>query len=112
MPEEFDLSELDPGSLKRGRFTYLPVVPGRMEFAVEVRRAILETSMQTPGGEVCGLDTAGASERHIEPRLPGLDRLDDQPAGEALHGHLGGAIAEPGDEDSASGPVGDAVRLG
>jgi hypothetical protein len=31
----------DFGSLERGRFTYLPVVPGRMEFALEVRRRIL-----------------------------------------------------------------------
>jgi hypothetical protein len=29
------------GSLERGRFKYLPVVPGRLEFAVEVRRRIL-----------------------------------------------------------------------
>jgi len=28
-------------SLSRGRFTYCPVVPGRLEFAIEVRRAIL-----------------------------------------------------------------------
>ncbi len=28
-------------SLERGRFTYLPVVPGRLEFAIEVRRRIL-----------------------------------------------------------------------
>jgi hypothetical protein len=28
-------------SLQRGRFTYFPVAPGRMEFALEVRRAIL-----------------------------------------------------------------------
>ncbi|HEY1342475.1 MAG TPA: hypothetical protein VGF59_33455 [Bryobacteraceae bacterium] len=32
---------LDAGSLKRGRFTYFPVVPGRLEFAIEVRQAIL-----------------------------------------------------------------------
>jgi hypothetical protein len=32
----------DFGSLQRGRFTYLPVVPGRLEFAVEVRRRILK----------------------------------------------------------------------
>ena len=31
----------DSGSLERGRFTYLPVVPGRLEFAAEVRRRIL-----------------------------------------------------------------------
>src|SRR5579862_6557036 len=31
----------DFGSLERGCFSYLPVVPGRLEFAVEVRRRIL-----------------------------------------------------------------------
>ncbi|MCU1276404.1 MAG: hypothetical protein JWO48_3835, partial [Bryobacterales bacterium] len=41
MPEEPDLSFPDPGSLQRGRFTYFPVVPGKLEFAIEVRRAIL-----------------------------------------------------------------------
>ena len=41
MSEEIDLPIPDPGSLKRGRFTYFPVVPGRLEFAIEVRAAIL-----------------------------------------------------------------------
>jgi len=40
--EPFEDAFPDPGSLRRGRFRYLPVLPGRMEFAVEVRRAILE----------------------------------------------------------------------
>lgn len=31
----------DPGSLRRGNITYFPVVPGRVEFASEVRRMIL-----------------------------------------------------------------------
>src|SRR6266478_4381720 len=31
----------DAGSLDRGRFRYFPVAPGRMEFAIEVRRALL-----------------------------------------------------------------------
>jgi hypothetical protein len=31
----------DFGSLRRGHITYIPVVPGRLEFAVEVRRRIL-----------------------------------------------------------------------
>src|SRR3954468_18871315 len=31
----------DFGSLTRGRFTYFPVVPGRVEFAAEVRQTIL-----------------------------------------------------------------------
>jgi hypothetical protein len=33
-------------SLERGRFTYFPVVPGRLEFAIEVRRAILRNRPQ------------------------------------------------------------------
>jgi hypothetical protein len=33
-------------SLRQGRFTYFPVVPGRMEFAIEVRRAILRERPQ------------------------------------------------------------------
>ena len=41
MSGETDLPLPDPGSLKRGRFTYFPVVPGRLEFAIEVRQAIL-----------------------------------------------------------------------
>jgi hypothetical protein len=41
MSGETDLPLPDPGSLKRGRFTYFPVVPGRLEFSIEVRRAIL-----------------------------------------------------------------------
>ena len=31
----------DPASLRRGNFTYFPVIPGRLEFAIELRRAIL-----------------------------------------------------------------------
>lgn len=30
----------DPSSLKRGNFTYFPVVPGRVEFSIELRRLI------------------------------------------------------------------------
>ncbi len=47
MPGEIDLPELpDPGSLRRGRFTYLPVAPGRLEFAIVVRQAILRDRPQ------------------------------------------------------------------
>jgi hypothetical protein len=47
MPGEIGLPDLpDPGSLRRGRFTYLPVVPGRLEFAIEVRQAILRDKPQ------------------------------------------------------------------
>jgi hypothetical protein len=31
----------DPASLRRGNITYFPVIPGRLEFAMEVRSAIL-----------------------------------------------------------------------
>ncbi len=41
MPDPTGPSLPDFGSLERGRFTYLPVVPGRLEFAIEVRRRIL-----------------------------------------------------------------------
>jgi hypothetical protein len=46
MSEEIDLPLPDPGSLKRGRFTYFPVVPGRLEFSIEVRQAILRQRPQ------------------------------------------------------------------
>src|SRR5512143_2958145 len=32
---------IEAGSLHRGRLTYFPVAPGRLEFAVELRRALL-----------------------------------------------------------------------
>ena len=46
MSGEIDLPLPDPGSLKRGRFTYFPVAPGRLEFAIEVRQAILRDRPQ------------------------------------------------------------------
>lgn len=42
MSEKIGLSGPDAGSLVRGRFTYFPVVPGRLEFAVELRQALLQ----------------------------------------------------------------------
>jgi len=46
MSGEIDLPIPDPGSLQRGRFTYFPVVPGRVEFALEVRQSILRDRPQ------------------------------------------------------------------
>lgn len=45
----------DAGSLTRGRFTYFPVVPGRLEFSAALRRHMLETkpgiiAVELPGG--------------------------------------------------------------
>ena len=52
MPEEPSLSFPDAGSLQRGRFTYFPCVPGKLEFAAEVRRAILRTKPQVVAVEL------------------------------------------------------------
>jgi hypothetical protein len=46
MSGEIDLPIPDAGSLKRERFTYFPVVPGRLEFSIEVRQAILRQRPQ------------------------------------------------------------------
>ncbi len=45
----------DAGSLRRGSFTYFPVVPGRVEFALEVRSIMLAerpkvVAVELPGG--------------------------------------------------------------
>src|SRR5271166_3924200 len=47
-------SREDPGSLHRGNFTYFPVVPGRMEFSIELRRAILRERPQIVAVELPG----------------------------------------------------------
>src|SRR5256885_14566328 len=36
-------ADLKRGSLERGRFLYFPVVPGRVEFAVVLRKLLLES---------------------------------------------------------------------
>jgi hypothetical protein len=41
MPEKTGPAVPDPASLVRGRFAYFPVVPGRLEFAAELRQALL-----------------------------------------------------------------------
>src|SRR5262245_15063706 len=46
MQEDTNLPESLAGSLKRGRFRYFPVVPGRLEFAIEVRQTILRDRPQ------------------------------------------------------------------
>lgn len=47
LPESFH-----PANLRRGRFLYLPVVPGRMEFAIEVRRRLLRERPQVVAVEL------------------------------------------------------------
>src|SRR5215813_5756073 len=42
----------DFGSLKRGRYHYFPVVPGKMEFAIAVRETILRDRPQVVAVEL------------------------------------------------------------
>jgi hypothetical protein len=58
MPEKTGPPIPDAGSLQRGRFTYFPVVPGRMEFAVEARQAVLR---EKPG--VVAVELPGTLQR-------------------------------------------------
>jgi len=44
----------DPSSLRRGNFTYFPVIPGRLEFAIELRRAILRDKPRIVAVELPG----------------------------------------------------------
>lgn len=44
----------DPASLRRGNFTYFPVVPGRVEFSAELRRRILRERPQIVAVELPG----------------------------------------------------------
>lgn len=52
MPGDIDRLVPEAGSLLRGRFHYFPVVPGRLEFAIEVRRAILRERPQVVAVEL------------------------------------------------------------
>ncbi len=67
MSRELDLPLPDFSSLERGRFTYFPVAPGRLEFAVAVRRKILE---MRPG--VVAVELPGWLQRAY---LQAIDRL-------------------------------------
>ena len=47
-------SSEDPASLRRGNITYFPVIPGRLEFGLEVRRAILNARPKIVAVELPG----------------------------------------------------------
>ena len=64
------LTSNDPGNLKRGRLHYSPVVPGRMEFAEEVRKAILTERPQVVAVELPA--TLESSFMRAVERLPEL----------------------------------------
>jgi len=44
----------DAGSLRRGNFTYFPVMPGRMEFSIELRKAIMRDKPRIVAVELPG----------------------------------------------------------
>ncbi len=70
MSPEADFQLPDFNDLRRGRFTYLPVAPGRVEFAVEVRRRILE---QRP--PVVAVELPGWLEPHYNRAIDRLPQL-------------------------------------
>ncbi len=86
MSGEVDLPLPDFGSLRRGRFTYFPVVPGRLEFAAEVRRKMVA---ERPG--VVAVELPGWLEgayRKAVARLPEMTVLvcpDDEDDTEAVY---------------------------
>src|SRR5690349_15002483 len=86
MPEEPDLSFPDPGSLERGRFTYFPVVPGKLEFAIELRRRLLRDKPQVIAVEL-PTTLRDAYLRAVE-RLPEMSVIlynDEQEEGRAIY---------------------------
>ncbi|HLK48199.1 MAG TPA: hypothetical protein VKT49_08695 [Bryobacteraceae bacterium] len=82
MPAETGLPFPDAGNLQRGRFTYFPVVPGRLEFAVEVRQALLR---ERPGVVAVELpSTLQSAWMRAVAQLPEISVIlypDDSPTG-------------------------------
>jgi hypothetical protein len=103
MPDGTSLPLPDPGSLTRGRFTYFPVVPGRVEFAVELREAILRDRPQVIALEL-PVTLQQAWIRAVE-RLPQITLLfyPDDAAGADQAVYI---TVEPGD------PFTEAIRTG
>jgi hypothetical protein len=58
----------EAASLRRGRFTYFPVAPGRLEFSIELRRALLAERPQVVAVELPA--TLEAAYRRAVERLP------------------------------------------
>ncbi len=100
MSQESDFALLDAGSLERGRFRYFPVAPGRLEFAVEVRRLILKEKPQVVAVELP--TTVQAAFLDALKRLPQLTVLlytDEKEEDRAIY-----IVVEPAD------PFTEAVR--
>jgi hypothetical protein len=93
----------DPGSLKRGRFTYFPVVPGRLEFALEVRQAILRERPQVIALELPA--TLQSAWVRAAARLPAMT-LISYPEGQGGEDDAVYVLVEPAD------PFTEAIRTG
>jgi hypothetical protein len=94
----------DAGSLRRGHYLYFPVAPGRMEFALEVRQAILRERPQTIALELPA--TLQPAWMHAVERLPAMSLIfypDDSrnEDSEAVY-----VLVEPAD------PFTEAIRTG
>ena len=103
MPDETDLPIPEAGSLERGRFSYFPVVPGRLEFAIEVRRAILAARPEVVALELPA-SLQAAWERGIG-RLPEMS-LIFYPEGDPGEEEATYVLVEPAD------PFTEAIRTG
>ena len=90
----------DAASLRRGRFTYFPVGPGRLEFALEVRRALLRERPQVVALELPS-SLQGAWMQGVA-RLPAMS-LIFYPSGEEEAEYV---LVEPAD------PFTEAIRTG
>ena len=102
MSPETDLPFPDPGALTRGNYRYFPVVPGRVEFAAEVREAILRERPQ-----MIAVELPATLEREY---LRAVERLPQMSV--VLY-------EDPGEEDSAvympvepADPFVEAIRTG
>lgn len=75
----------DPGGLRRGRFLYFPAVPGRLEFAQEVRRVILAEKPDVVAVELPA--TLESAYRRAIERLPELSVItyEDQAEDRAVY---------------------------
>jgi hypothetical protein len=92
----------DPGSLTRGNITYFPVVPGKLEFAIELRRLLRERRPEIVAVELPGF----LEEAYLEAaaRLPEISAIvyeDPARDGEGIY-----LMVEPCD------PFLEAVRTG
>ncbi|MBL8229342.1 MAG: hypothetical protein JNL98_12720 [Bryobacterales bacterium] len=85
----------DPNNLRRGEFTYFPVVPGRLEFAALLRRSILEARPRVVAIELPACFESPL--RHALRKLPEMSVIlcaprDDEETAEAVYYPI-----EPGD---------------